>query len=470
MVAASEAVSLIHSLKQQVHHTSKSQEELNQIELLLDNLAIYSKRVNGLPLTEHDYKIPAHRNFAGLVAVPKQRIYDSLVRRLRVILRFNITSSEKVTRDLLYGLVSKEVEPLSGRQIKLLSSLYLDPNISPKILARNLNVSIPTIRKETNTLREKVGLRFTYITDWRRFKLRHFGVFFIARDVEASRKLESIFKNNMGTYRTTTVFDTTYLRGFAGFRIPDQVRPIRLFREQLRVLEEEYMSLVQIHDVTENYLSICFDHFDYDSGTWMIESDVSTIGLLKFVRDNWGVLPKPRGMRYTEEGPFDQLDYYLATFLVGDGQSRMKSIQNRLAAYGIEAPRTTVSTRKTRMLKEGSLLPCILFFSPNLPFFLTFAFTCDRSVAKEISVAVAQMPISFASISDIGCVVNVYAPVRSVGPILNLLSLTREDPRVENVWQMQQYTNLGSVDPANIGHKWNGSYWEWDESEFQLPY
>ena len=58
---------------------------------------------------------------------------------------------------------------------------------------------------------------------------------------------------------------------------------------------------------------------------------------------------------------------------------------------------------------------------------------------------------------------------RSLGPILNILSLTREEPGIEEVWQMQQFSNLGSVDPAQIASKWNGNYWNWNEEEFSIP-
>jgi hypothetical protein len=201
----------------------------------------------------------------------------------------------------------------------------------------------------------------------------------------------------------------------------------------------------------------------------MIEGDVSTLGLLNFVRENWAILPKPRGISNTIARPFDKLDYYLACFLTGDSRAPMKKVLNRLQAVGIEVPRTTVSTRKNRLYKERALEPYFLFATPQLPFFITFAIRCEPHVAEQLAVAVAQMPQSFASISDIGCVVNVYVPSRSLGTVLNLLSLTMEEDGVHEVWQMQQYQNLGSYDPARFAPKWNGSYWTWSEEEFAIP-
>ncbi len=466
---AADAWDLLNTLKGNIQSSMRPSEELLEVTQLLDNLRVYSKRVKGIPLTHEDYELVPHRYFDGLSTAPRERIYNSLVRRLKVILRFNITSYEKVSRDLLRGLVTDETERLNGRELRLLSILYQRPKTPQAQVAKELKISMPTMRKDLKVLEEKIGLRFANLVDWGRFKLRHYGIFFVTKGVDLSKRVQAIFNNEMSTYLTTAVFDTTFRRGFVGFRIPDQGKPVQLFLDQIQFLDDEFFEICQIHEIQKYYQAICFDHFDYESSTWLIEGDVSSMGLLNFVRENWAVLPKPRGLSNTLARSFDQLDYYLACFLIGDGRANMKKILQRLSARGIEAPRTTVSTRKTRLSKEKTLEPYFIFSTPQLPFFITFAIRCEPHIAEQIVVAVAQMPLAFATISNIGCVVNVQVPSRSLGQILNLLSLTHQEDDVHEVWQMQQYKNVGSVDPANIAPKWNGSYWNWSEEEFTIP-
>ena len=452
-----------------MHEVMRPSEELFDVDLLLDNLRIYSKRVQGLPLSQEEYQTKPHNDFAGLVVVPRERTYNSLLRRLKVILRFNITSYDKVTRDLLQGLITEEVDRLSGREIRLLSLLYQRPDTPQAQMAKELEVSLPTMRKDIRNLEEKISLRFANMIDWGRFKLKPIALFFNTKSLEASRSLQRIFENEMSAYLVSASFDATMQRGFAGFRVPDQGKPLQLFHDQLQFLKEKFFDSVQIHEVRKIYQSICFDHFDYETSTWLIEGDVLTLGLLNFVRENWAILPKPRGLSITLARPFDKLDYYLASFLVGDARAPMQKIQNRLASVGIDVPRTTVSTRKTRLMKEGTMEPYFVFGSPQLPFFITFAIRCDQYIAEQLVVAVAQMPLAFAQVTNIGCFVNVSVPSRSLGNILNLLSRTREEDGVEEIWQIQQFRNLGSAGPALIAEKWNGSYWNWSEEEFTIP-
>jgi DNA-binding Lrp family transcriptional regulator len=464
-----ETINVINAVKDQVHKTLESSPELTEIDILLDNMAVYVKRAMGLPLNEADLRVPEHMHFNGLVGMPSQRLCDSLLRRLRVIQRFGISSPDKITRDLLYGLFARQAPPLTGEETRLLNILYKDPRVSPPRAAHELGVSVPTIRKMTRTLEDKVDLRFANYVDHRRFKLHHIGVFFATTGPEASREVERLLRNEMSTYMTTAVFDTTYQRGYAAFLIPSQTKPLALFHREVEALEEEYFESVQVHDYDARYLAISFDHFDFETGDWIIEGDVTTLGLLNFVRENWDMLARPQCLKLTEPRPFDKLDYYLATILEGDGRARMDTTLQRLAALGIRAPRTTVSTRKSILYQEGSLLPVIVFESPMLPVFVSFAIRCDAKLTEQLLVAAAQMPHTFASTSDIGCVLHVKIPMRSLGAILNLLSLVREEEGVEEVIQIQRYKNLGSAALSRLGSKWNGNYWEWDEKEFSIP-
>lgn len=469
MASAVEAADLLSSLKHNIHSVMRPSEELFDVDLLLDNLRVYTKRVRNRPLSEDDYRLEPHPDFDGMVVVPRERTYNSLLRRLKIILRFNITSYEKVTRDLLHGLISDEADRLSVREIRLLTLLYQRPDTPQAQMAKELNMSLPTMRKDIKTLEEKIGLRFSNLIDWGRFKLRPYAILFVTKGIEAAKSVQRIFSEDMSTYASSVAFDATFQRGFAGFRVPDQGRPLQLFHKQLQFLNEHFFEAVQVHEIRKLYQAICFDHFDFDTGSWLIEGDVSTLGLLNFIRENWTILPKPRGLSITLARPFDKLDYYLASFLGGDSRAPMQKIQKRLEARGIEAPRTTVSTRKNRLIKEGTMEPYFVFSSPQLPFFVTFGIRCEPHIAEQLVVAVSQMPLAFGHITNIGCVLNVSVPARSLGSILNLLSRILEEDGVEEVWQMQQFQNLGSADPAIIAEKWNGSYWNWSEEEFTIP-
>jgi len=437
------------------------------VELLLDNIGVYVKRVAGFGLTDEELRLPAYRYFSGLTAVPNNRILDSLVRRLRVVRRFHIVATERVTRALLDGLFPRG-ETLTGRDVRLLTFLYRNPNSSPSTAAEALGVSRPTVRRMIRSLKEKVMLRFTNLVDWRRFKLRHIALFFTTRRVTASKRLEQVLLQEMSSYLSTAVFDSTYLRGYASFLIPDQAKPLRLFYRQVAALEDIFLENVQIHDFTAHYVAVCFDYFDYETGDWLIEGDVLAMGLLDFVREHWDILPKPRGMQMTQARPFDKLDYYLASFLQEEGRVKMAKLLERLNLVGIKAARTTVSARKNRLFREGTLVPVIVFDSPLLPVFVTFAYQCKKQLAEQLVVAAAQMPNVFASISEEGCVVNVKVPSRSLGAIIHLLSMVQEEG-VEDVLQVQRYKDLGSASPARLAPKWSGSYWRWQEEEFSLP-
>lgn len=441
----------------------------SEIDLLLDNVIVYSKRTKGIPLNDADYKLRPHPYLDGMVSVPSQQVSDSLVRRLRVIQRFRIVSSEKIIRDLLTGLFDRPIDPVTLKENRLLSFIYETPQASTLKWSKRLSVTQPTIRKMMKKLQAKVNLRFSHFVDWRRFKLRRFGVFFESRDVEASRALESVLQNEMTSYLTTAIFDNTFQRGYVGFIVPDQQKPVSLLQEQITTLEESYLERLQVHDTTGQYSSISFDHFDFQTGDWIIESGVTTVGLLNFIRENQEVLHPPKGIRLTSFNSFDQLDYALANILTEEGRVRMKKIQKRLSSLGIDVPRTTVSTRKSQLLKDRSIVPYIVFDSPMLPVFLTFAIRCKPEISEKLLLASAQMPASYAYPSNIGCVLFIKVPTKSLGSILYLLSLIGEEEGVFDILQIQQYKNLGSKTTLDLLPKWNGAYWEWDESEFALP-
>jgi DNA-binding Lrp family transcriptional regulator len=467
--AQPEALTLIKLLKTRVEESTSSRRERSEINLLLDNMAVYVKRIKGIPLTQTDRSLKEHPHLSGLVAVLRQRTYNSMVRRLRVVIRFNITSFQKLKRDILYGLFPLHADPLNGREVSLLSFLYRKPESSSAQVAKRLGVSPPTMRKRVRELREKVGLRFTHFVDSRRFKLRHFVVCFKIRGATVAPKLERTFDDEMSAYIKTVVFDASYQRGFASFVIPDQTRPLRLFHRQLARLESVFLKETQIHDIRANYMSVNFDSFDFETGDWLIEGDVTTLGLINFAKDNLDILPKPRGLANTQMRPFDQLDYYLAEFLKADGRPQMSSLMNSLASVGIRRPRTTISTRKNKLLQENTILPYIVFASPLLPVFFTFAICCNPNIADLLVVAAAQMPYVFSSTSDIGCILGVKASSQCLGGIIHLLSSLQRVNGVHEILQIQQYKNLGSRSMGRLGRKWNGSYWNWREEEFLLP-
>ncbi len=464
-----EALHLIELLKTRIDRSITSRRERSEIVLLLDNMAVYVKRVLRIPLTQAELSLEEHPRINGLVAIPRQRTHNSIVRRLRIVIRFNITSYEKLRRDIIYGLFPLHAEPLNGREIALLSLLYKQPEYSALQLAKQLEVSPPTVRNQIKDLEEKIGLRFTHFVDSHRFRLRHFVVCFKTRRVEATPKLESLFEEEMSAYIKTVVFDASYQRGFASFMIPDQTRPLRFFQRQVTKLKDVFFDETQIHDITANYMSINFDSFDFETGDWLIEGDVTTLGLIDFVKENWEILPKPRGLHNTQMRKFDQLDFYLAIFLATDGRARTNNLMTRLAKVGIRRPRTTVSTRKNKLLQEKSVLPYITFASPLLTVFLTFAIRCDPKIAELLIVAASQMPYVFTSTSDIGCLIGVKASSQCLGAIIHLLSSLQREKGIQEVIQIQQYKGKGSRSMVRIVKKWNGSYWSWREEEFLLP-
>ena len=464
-----ETVSLVQAIKEQVHDSPQPSLGRDEIDLLLDNIIVFLKRSKGIPLNDEDYKIQPHPHLAGLVGVPSQRICDSLLRRLRVILRFRIVSPEKIRRDLLTGLFDLAPDPITFKEFRLLSFIYEDPQASTLKWSKQMELTQPTIRKMVGKLQEKVGLRFAHHIDYRQFKLRQFGVFFETHDVEASRALENVLRNEMSTYLKTAIFDNTFKRGYTAFVIPDQKKPLGLFQAQVDALEEAYLERVQVHDITGLFSSISFDHFDFQTGDWIIESGITTLGLLNFVRENYEVLQPPKGLQMTTHRPFDQLDYALAHILLGDGRAPMEKILKRLSALGIDAPRTTVSTRKTKLFKEETLSSSIIFDSPMLPVFLTFAIRCTPEVTEQLLMASAQMPSAIAYSSRSGCVLFIKVPTKSLGAVLYLFSLLGEEDGVFDILQIQQFKNLGSKNALAWLPKWKGSYWEWNESEFALP-
>ena len=79
-----ETVALVQAIKEQVHESNQPNHGQKEIDLLLDNIAVYLKRAKGISLNDNDYKIQPHMYLDGLIGVPSQRISDSLVRRLRV--------------------------------------------------------------------------------------------------------------------------------------------------------------------------------------------------------------------------------------------------------------------------------------------------------------------------------------------------------------------------------------------------
>ena len=464
-----ETVSLVQTIREQVQGSNQPNHGKEEIDLLLDNVIVYLKRSKGISLEDNDYKIQPHKYLDGLVGVPSQRISDSLVRRLRVIQRFRIVSYEKIVRDLLTGVFDRAVEPVSLKENRLLSLIYENPQASTLNWSQELGVTQPTIRKMLTNLQERIGLRFSHFIDWWQFKLRRYAVFFETRNVEASRRLESVLREEMTSYLTTAIFDNTFQRGFIGFIVPDQKKPLTLLHEQISALEEAFLERVQVHDSTGSYSSISFDHFDFQTGDWIIESGITTVGLLNFLRDNREVLPNPKGIENTCYHEFDQLDYALANILTGEGRVRMKKIQKRLSNLGMEIPRTTVSTRKSQLLQNKAIVPYMVFDSPMLPVFLTFAIECTQEISDQLLFASAQMPATYAYPSKIGCSLFIKVPTKSLGSILYLLSLIGEEEGVSNILQIQQYKNLGSKSPLDLLPKWNGSYWEWDESEFTIP-
>lgn len=456
---------LLRPLALEILEKAKPKEEVPNLELLLSNVLFYLKRVEEGELQLDLVRFPSPVSFNFRSITPSKWLANRLSERLRIIRDYDIHSVSRIEEILLYGLTRSLQKGFSSRQIALLELLNNNPEQNPSQLAKQLEISRPTVVKELNRLREDFGFRQVYLPNGGCLKLTTYHLIFRTKSFEASEKLEQWIRTTTQPFFKSIAFDVNIRNGQLSYAIPTQQRALRLFEQKTEWIRETFMDQLHCHRDTTLLSNIRFNYYQPEKRDWKVPTE-----LQQFTKIDW-LKQKPTATFQIEvnlETPikFDRMDFLLA-LSNQRGANTIIEKQKLLAAYGYEYSRNPVWQRFRRLREQGVIFPSIYFSGGGFVEFICLSILCDSSTQHLLTKLAGRLPFTFTYLTEQGIIIFLKRP-SGWGDIINILIQDLSDlQQIQELLVVYQERNVGSGYNIELVHRWNEKrqYWEFKDSE-----
>jgi hypothetical protein len=262
---------------------SEPLEDHNDLRLFLTNVLLFVKRVDGVDLTEDEKNYPSHSQFSHLTFRKGQSTAEGLKYRLDLIDRYNITDVQRIINIIASTAVSTPKENLTSRQISIIEELHRNPTIARYQLAKKLSTTTQIIRKELMHLRQQFSLAVIYNLDYSKLRLALYEIDFRTKSLDASEKLERFYRRTPPIFLRRINFDHNYRDGFFHYLVPDQPAGHRMFAERQKWLDTNFLEESSTFKIESFRINISFENYNVLTGTWMLDADSYSIGVLEFL-------------------------------------------------------------------------------------------------------------------------------------------------------------------------------------------
>ncbi|MFX1564495.1 MAG: hypothetical protein ACFFCH_00730 [Promethearchaeota archaeon] len=443
-------------------HRSEPQEDHEDLRLFLTNVLLFVKRVDGVDLTDEEKEYPSHSQFSHLTFRKGQSTAEGLKYRLDLIDRYNITNAQRIINIIASTAVSTPKEKLNSRQIRIIEELHKNPTIARYELAKKLSTTAQIIRKELMHLRQQFSLAVIYNLDYSKLRLGLFEIDFRTKSLDASEQLERFYRRTPPIFLRRINFDHNYRDGFFHYLVPDQPAGHRMFAERLKWLDSNFLEESSTFKIESLRIDISFENYNLVTGTWMLDSDSYSVGVLEFLTAQDRDRLPAREMIFGRPIRFDRTDYIIAStpYIFGEKQ-HIGVCQKVLEQHGYSLSKKTIWNRVKKLQQEDVMYPSVWYDSPELEELVKFSITCTPAAFEPIYRLLSILPYVYSVRTDIGLTFTFHRPSRCA-PITGLLADTFD--RIDSVSDIKIFRYEPTFSPqlfTKTADRWDESRQRW---------
>lgn len=447
-------------------------EKKAQLELLLDHIILYLKRVFlGTP-EESKLEVPDHPLFSIRTQPLSYERGTELEYRLQLIASYRLADGNRISELLIAGLLPPTPLILSQRQTEYLTAQHENPRIGTVTLANTLGISPRTVKREKQQLFSQYGIRIASMLDPHRFGLTQLGVQFRAKTLETAQAFDTWIRTEALREKPLPFllgcgWDVNQQEGFLSLYAPNQNLWMQKIHRLLDRLQEHFFATASIHQIQGCYSNISFDYYDYVSQHWRILSDVQTEGLARFIEKHGEQFAPLRGFDYSQETiSFNQVDWLLALTL-SQGLLTKKERTQLLSQYGFPLAEKTLWTHERRLRKGKTLFPSLAFSHLTFNDIICVTAQCDKTSVPIFHQLFSQLASSRLYPTDKGVVAFIGVPVGGASLMKQLTLTLLNISGLSDVSVLRFNRDIPQVPPLSTFTLWNATTKLWEESSDQ---
>jgi DNA-binding Lrp family transcriptional regulator len=449
--------------------------EDKELQLFLGLIRIYLARCDNPGLKqEHILVSPEIMKrlslyyFDPFSAPVSRALREALVSRLNSIRKYNIRRPEVVRRTLISCFHAQE-EKSYTRQKKYLDAFMRKPGEKFTEIAKELGVTPQATSKAFHHLEQSGIVSIQGYLNYAKFKLKHFSVFFTPMRE---------YKRNSDYLRTVLFENIPFALGlnldvhegssWGSYVVPNQKEPLNEFKNSMYRLKGELFQEIEVHELRSYSTGSNLEFFD--GKRWFFDPQLWVYGFFEFARENKELLRKPMEIKYsTEPMRFDRKDILIASMLFTDLLSSHAEIRNRLAQYGYNMSRASVTRRIERLLsskgsrddeeeKQPAICPYMYYSGLGLNSMSVYLIECSPESAEEIRYAVGYLPYYFLFTTDKGVVLFIKSGLENVGGINYVIRGINE---ISILAYSNRFQNMGTGNISRLHEKWDERNQRW---------
>lgn len=456
-----EKIRNVSTIIEKILKNTTPETETENIELFLNNVLLFLKQAYGFELSEEDENYPAHPQFAHYQINRNLEVVDAIHRRLEIIHQYKIYDPQRIINIIVSATISPAGRLLTRRKIELLLELYQNPSSPRYQLAESHDTSYRIISKELRELRSQHGLSIVHHLDFHKFKLANYIIAFRSKSLDASEKLNQHFQHAYPTFLLQLSFDQDFRFGYMIYAFPDQPRGHRLFEERIRWFNDEFFEECQTSRIQGLHVTITFDGYNPEKGTWMLDADTISEAMLRFIRKQSRGIPQSRGLFYSKPMKFDKIDYLIANTSFGFISTRLKFKRDLLRRFGFDLSPKTIWKREQRLKSAGVFCPIVFYTIPGFEELVVLCIYCNDDAKERLRTLPSILPYAFLITLEDGIVVAFQRPTQCAEITGQLVKAISRADGISDVKTLRLEPTLTPMRAAHNVGQWDSSRQRW---------
>ena len=435
-------------------------EDQSYLTSLLNNVALFIRRMRGEKLTTEEQLYPQHPLFAHFTHPGGLGVAETLTFRLRLIDQYNLSNVQYIT-DILTLEYPASPKKFSSRKALIIKGIYDNPSIPKSQLAESTEISPRILSEELQELRQNYAFQVITTLDIGKFRLLNKIATCRLKSIEHAQKLEEFFRQPPGFFRIFQL-DRAMLQCGLVFRIPNQPEALKLYEQRIRWLQDEFFTECHLSEVQGTYYFLSLTNYDPDKNMFTFDPEIVSEAPFSFARQHQTAFPQLKGFEYSEPFRFDYANFLLANTLFARGEMGRPSFKQRLLEqYGIKMSLKTIWKRSQRLRDASAAFPIVDLKIPGFDEYLTYDVLCSPTARRTLLNIATFLPYVQFFTTDSGCILNVQRPIHASSLTGQLLRTIRCEPGVSDVNLLRYQWRLLSHPPIADIRKWDVENQRW---------
>ncbi len=432
---------------------------------LLKNVELFIRRIQGEPLSAQEQAFPAHPLFSQLKQISGNHAAETLIRRLTLIDRFEVSDTQRVIDILTWEYPLTPGKTLNTRKARLIHRLYENPFQTKTALAKHLNITHKMLNQALKELDQSFAFRIFTALDPHKFKLTYQLVMFVTKTIQDSWRLETHYRNQPGFLRILQL-DRDYRRGILAYRFPDQPDGHQMFEKRIKWLGDEFFAEYFTMRIIGHHYYLSFTGYDPPSNSFLLEADVVSQAMLQFAKENKTAIPSPQGLFYSKPIRFDIADYLLSLILFSTKTpARIEYRSALLKRFGVKMSNKTIWARERELRRKKVARPFIDIHIPGLDEQVTLVIKCNQKTCESLLTLPSILPYAFMYSSDTGIILTFQRPAHCTAITGHLIRAIYKEPGVDQIFLLRYPWRVSPPAVNDVVTRWNEEKQKWNLQE-----